>query len=103
MLWLDRATRLNSKTPIMMAIIALLKLKEWPDLHYHRITPELLDKYRIHRASAYRALNLLEDAGLVTVKRNRGESPLVAIIGIDGAQDRDHDDDDEAANNETAN
>jgi hypothetical protein len=43
------------------------------------ICPTLLGRFRVKRVSGYRALNSLEEAGLVSIVRRRGACPLVTI------------------------
>ena len=43
------------------------------------IRPGMLARFGIGRRSGYRALNALETAGLVSVERHRGRSPVVSI------------------------
>ena len=45
-----------------------------------KVTRALLQKFGVNRHAAWRAINQLEAAGLVTVDRGRGRSSLVTII-----------------------
>ena len=47
-----------------------------PSVH---LSNTLCLRFGIDRNAKYRALHLLEDAGLIAVKRKRGQSPLVTI------------------------
>jgi DNA-binding transcriptional ArsR family regulator len=44
------------------------------------LTPEMIARHGMNRITVYRALVDLERAGLVTVRRRRGNSPLVSIV-----------------------
>ena len=47
-----------------------------------KVTRALLQKFGVNRHAAWRAINQLEAAGLVTVDRGRGRSSLVTIIDV---------------------
>ena len=44
--------------------------------------PSALGRFHVNRWSSYRALTALEKAGLATVQRQRGRSPVVTILGL---------------------
>jgi hypothetical protein len=48
--------------------------------------PSALKRFHVNRWSAYRALTALENAGLVTVTRQSGRSPLVTILDFEGPE-----------------
>lgn len=43
------------------------------------ICPTLLERFGVKRMAGYRALQALEEAGLVSVVRHRGRCPLITI------------------------
>jgi hypothetical protein len=45
--------------------------------------PSAIEKFKVNRFSAYRALAALEQAGLIAVTRQRGRSPSVTIIDLE--------------------
>ncbi len=80
--WLARVAVLPGKAPISVAL-ALVALAHRLDQEDElMLTPANLARYGLSRSSAYRGLAALESAGLVTVDRRNGCSPLVTIVVV---------------------
>ena len=77
--WLRDVLAVNSKTPIMVAVLLLTKWRTYPGVEFVRYTPTMVQETGTHRSSVYRALRELEAKGFVAVRRRRGESPRVAM------------------------
>ena len=77
--WLQKASGLNTKTAMRLAITIYLELSRWPSWEVVVLTPALLSRHGITSNSAYRGWKALEAAGLLHVRSNHGESPRVAI------------------------
>lgn len=78
--WLLRAATLPGKAPLLMALAlfylsGLRKTKQGI-----RLTGKQLEKFGVKRRTSYNALTKLETAGLVSVKRKVGRSPVVDIL-----------------------
>jgi hypothetical protein len=77
--WLCEANELPGKTPITRAL-AILGLAERLDRQTHiLLTPQGLREIGLNRTSAYRACRELERAGLISVRRCQGSSPMVSL------------------------
>lgn len=80
LLWLQRAAKLNGKTPLTTALMVLAVSRRLERRLHILLTPKTLNAYGINRTTAYRSLRSLEEAGLVTVRRHGGCPPLVSIV-----------------------
>lgn len=47
-----------------------------------KVTRELLKRFNVSTSAAYRALDAMESAGLISVQRRRGASPIVAVLEV---------------------
>ena len=78
--WVERACALGGKAA---ALAWALRFKA--GMSSNRpipATPRLLERFGMSSRSAYRALASLESAGLITVQRRRGASPLVTVLDV---------------------
>lgn len=78
--WLSRAAALKGKA--LHVGIALWYLSGLKKSRTVRLTTKVRNMLSIDRHAGYRALNALEDAGLVTVERHNGRLPVVQIIDV---------------------
>ncbi len=78
--WLVAATDLPGKATIRMALLVLQSAATCGRKQHLAITPQRLATTEMSRVAAYEGLRWLESAGLVSVKRCRGRSPLVTIL-----------------------
>lgn len=78
--WLKLAAELPGKATFRMAILLLQSAIDCCRKQHLMITPKRVTSARMSRVAAYEGLRALEGAGLVTVKRCRGRSPLVTIV-----------------------
>lgn len=81
--WLRTAANLPGKTfvvAVLMWFEAGVSKSDTVTLGHRR-----LGDFGVHRAASYSALEALENAGLVCVKRHPGRSPRVTLLHKDGA------------------
>lgn len=83
LLWLQRAARLSGKGPIATAVMVLVMSRELDRRTFIMLTIRTRERHGIGAMTMYRALLDLERAGLVTVRRQRGQSPLVSIVEVE--------------------
>ncbi len=81
--WLELVMKLNHKSSLMIGNLLLMQSFRYQRRKFISLSPRLLDNFQIHRATAFRGVNHLEAAGLVTVRRKRGVAPSVSIIDVD--------------------
>jgi hypothetical protein len=81
--WLIQVVRLNSIAAAKLAVGLLVMSDSNQGKESFSITPTLLRQHKISRTNCHRALQLLEAAGLVSVKRQRGISPVARILDVD--------------------
>ena len=77
--WLRKAMLLNKKVPLRMAVLIMEQQYQHSEATHLRIFSVLINRHGIPRSSAYRALNELEDLGMIRLNRNHGEGPVVQI------------------------
>lgn len=80
--WLTVASKLSGKAPLAVALAI------WFEAGRGRckevtLTTAILNRFGINRKAKYRALEALEKAGLISVKRKPRRNPIVAISDID--------------------
>lgn len=75
--WIERAARLPGKA--LHVALMIRYLDGFEQTGTVKLRPSVRDAYGIDRFSCARALGHLETAGLITVRRKRGASPLVTI------------------------
>ena len=79
--WLQSAGELPGKSPLLVAL-ALAHLRGLKKTNRNlALTKTYLDRFSIKRLSSYTGLKRLEEAGLVSVTRNPGQSPRVTLLG----------------------
>ena len=77
--WMIAATALPGKYPLAVALVVRFRAgleKTGTEL---RLTSKMLEQFGINRQAGYRALSVLDEAGLVTVGRKPVRCPLVSI------------------------
>ena len=79
--FLISASRLGSQCSGVL--LALWHRREICQESMFLATPGMLETFNITQHTGYRCLKLLEEAGLVTVDRQRGRSPAVVIKAFD--------------------
>lgn len=78
--WLLAALNSSGKGALRVAVIILrLSLRLQRQRHI-MMTPKNLAEHHLARSTAYRSLEQLERADLITVRRCQGTSPLVSIV-----------------------
>ena len=77
--WMIAATALPGKYPLAVALVIQFRAGLEKTSTELRLTSKMLQRFGINRLAGYRALAVLEDAGLVTVDRKPGRCPLVSI------------------------
>lgn len=81
--WLTKAARLPGRAlHLGMALWFLKGFKR--SQQQLSLSPSLLRELGVNRYTAYRGLRALEAAGLVSVERQQGRSPLVVLLSADG-------------------
>ena len=78
--WLSQAAELPGKATVRMALLVMRAATTCGRKQHLMIMPNSVAKAGMSRVAAYEGLRSLETAGLVTVKRCRGRSPLVTIV-----------------------
>ena len=73
------ATALPGKYPLAVALVIQFRAGLEKTSTELRLTSKMLERFGINRLAGYRALAVLEEAGLVTVDRKPGRCPLVSI------------------------
>jgi DNA-binding transcriptional ArsR family regulator len=82
--WLERAARLPGKS--MHLAIVLLRIAAVEQTRRVVLSNLACQCFGLNRNSKYRALRSLENAGLITVERKLGRSPIAMIVSDgDGA------------------
>ena len=75
--WLGSAAALGGKS--LAVAVAIAHLKGLRQSLTFRLEPARLRELGVSRQSAYRALNQLEKAGLISVVRSAGAAPTVTV------------------------
>lgn len=81
--WLNQVADLPGKATVRMALLILHSATICHRKQHLMITPKNVTTTGMSRVAAYEGLRALEEAGLVTVNRCRGRSPLVTIVEKD--------------------
>lgn len=76
---LKAASVLPGKGPLSTMVMLLVLSDRLHRADHLLLLPSTLREFSLSRATAYRSLELLEQSGLVTVKRQKGRSPLVTF------------------------
>ena len=84
--WLSTASKLLGKASLAVGLAiwfeAGRKCKEEV-----RLTTAVLERFGVNRKAKYRALESLEDAGLISVRREPRKNPVVTILALEGGTD----------------
>lgn len=78
--WLAHVAELPGKATVRMALLVQHSATKYGRKQHLMVTPKKITEAGMSRVAAYEGLRALESAGLVTVKRCRGRSPLVTIV-----------------------
>ena len=78
--WLKLAGVQRGKAPLLTAIMVCEQSIQRQRYEHLLLTPDMIARHGMNRITVYRALVDLERAGLVSVRRRRGSSPLVSIV-----------------------
>jgi hypothetical protein len=76
--WIEQAARLPGKA--LHVALMIRYLDGFERTGTVKLRPSVRNAYGMDRFSCTRALDQLEDAGLITVLRKRGSSPVVTIV-----------------------
>lgn len=85
--FLKKAAQLPGKGPLATATMLIALSKRLNRVTYILLIPRTLREFGLSRTTAYRSLVQLELVGLVTVRRHKGEGPLVSFVNPVIAQD----------------
>ena len=77
--WVCQAARLSGRA-LAVGLALLFKAGVSGSEEDIPLAPQLLERFGVSRRSTYRALESLERAGLVKVKRHRGRCPRVTVV-----------------------
>ncbi len=76
--WITHAASLPGKSlSVALAVWFESRKRYWKPI---RAGNALLSRFHVSRQQGYRALNMLESAGLISIERHRGRSPVVTIV-----------------------
>ena len=84
--WLGKAASLNGKalhTSLAIWLVVSLDKRLTVELR-----PKYLKRFAVERHAGYRSLAALEQAGLISVERKRGRSPIVTVLGVGGIEEK---------------
>ena len=79
------AAELPGKGPLSTLAMLLTLCERFQRSDHLMLAPKILRESKLTRATAYRSLELMEQAGLVTVKRQKGSAPMVTLNLQDNA------------------
>lgn len=80
LIFLKSAGILPGKGPLSTMIMLLTLSERFCRTDHLLLLPRTVREFSLTRATLYRSLELLEQAGLVTVKRQKGVSPMVTFV-----------------------
>ena len=81
LLWLTAAAQLSGKAPLAVGLAIWFESGRRKSNEV-KLTSAILQRFAIKRKSKYTALNSLEDAGLIRVRREPRKNPVVTILEI---------------------
>jgi hypothetical protein len=76
--WLTACSDMSGKT--IMAALAIWFQSGMHGRHNFKLTTSGLQRFGVDRKAKDRALAALEEAGLITVTRQRGRNPLITLV-----------------------
>ncbi len=80
LLWfLKAAASLPGKGPLATAAMLIALSNRLNRVNHLLLIPKTLREFGLSRATAYRSLVKLEQLGLLAVRRNKGQGPLVSF------------------------
>ena len=79
--WLARAGSLRGKA-LEVALAIWFRVGCGGKRSDVRLSAQTLARFGVGRKAGYRALAVLESAGLISVRRRRGASPLVTVLDV---------------------
>ncbi len=77
--WLSSAAKLRGKAPLSVALAVWFEAGRRRSNEVH-LTTAILNRFSVSRKAKYTALNALEKAGLIRVRRQPWKNPIVTII-----------------------
>jgi hypothetical protein len=80
--WLGRAAKLPGKASLATAIAIMFEVGRRRSQEVV-LTTAILKRFGVNRKAKYRALKLLEKAGLISVVRRPRKNPLVAVLVVE--------------------
>lgn len=81
--WLTLASKLAGKAPLAVALAVWFEAGRRKSKEV-RLTTAILKRFNVNRKAKYRALESLEKAGLVRVRREPRRNPVVTILDHQG-------------------
>jgi hypothetical protein len=81
--WLTLASKLAGKAPLAVALAVWFEAGRRKSKEV-RLTTAILERFNVNRKAKYRALEELEKAGLVRVRRESRRNPVVTILDHQG-------------------
>lgn len=77
--FLTTATKLPGKGPLATVVMLIVSsLRQRRSAHI-LLSPRTLNEFGLSRGTVYRSLSGLEELGVLTVHRRKGQSPLVSL------------------------
>jgi hypothetical protein len=80
--WLGRAAKLPGKASLATALAIMFEVGRRRSQEIV-LTTAILKRFGVNRKAKYRALKLLEKAGLISVVRRPRKNPLVAVLVVE--------------------
>ena len=80
--WLGRAAKLPGKASLATALAIMFEVGRRRSQEIV-LTSAILKRFGVNRKAKYRALKLLEKAGLISVVRRPRKNPLVAVLVVE--------------------
>ena len=79
--WLGRAAKLPGKAPLATALAIMFEVgrRRTPAI---TLTTAILQRFGVNRKAKYRALEHLQDAGLIAVHQKPRRNPVVTILEV---------------------
>jgi hypothetical protein len=81
--WLTAASMLSGKAPLTVGLAVWFEAGRRKSKEV-KLTSDILERFGVNRKAKYRALNSLEKAGLVRVRRAPRRNPVVTILDLQG-------------------
>ncbi len=78
--FLKKAAELPGKGPLATAMMLIALNNRLNRVEHILLIPKTLSEFGLSRTTAYRSLVQLELLGLVTIRRHKGQGPLVSFV-----------------------